>query len=94
MRADATVRSRRRVTRQRWTAIHACRNGKAEIGLTVRRGELPSVGRFVPARAADGLMGLRVQHVLSPCIGAIVLIAWAAALVAIGIVVSARQDIN
>ena len=57
-------------------------------------GLVPSVGRFVPARAADGLMGLRVQHLLSPGIGAIVLIAWAAALVAIGIVLSVRQDIN
>ena len=46
------------------------------------------------ARAADALMGLRVRHLLSPGIGAIVLIAWAAALVAIGIVLSVRQDIN
>jgi len=57
-------------------------------------GLVPSVGRFVPARAADALMGLRVRHLLSPGIGAIVLIAWAAALVAIGIVLSVRQDIN
>jgi ABC-2 type transport system permease protein len=57
-------------------------------------GLVPSVGRFVPARAADALMGLRVHHLLSPGIGAIVLIAWAAALVAIGIALSVRQDIN
>jgi ABC-2 type transport system permease protein len=57
-------------------------------------GLVPSVGRFVPARAADALMGLRVQHLLSPAIGAIVLVAWAAVLVAIGIALSVRQDIN
>ena len=57
-------------------------------------GLVPSVGRFVPTRAADALMGLRVHHLLSPGIGAIVLIAWAAALVAIGIALSVRQDIN
>ena len=57
-------------------------------------GLVPSVGRFVPARAADALMGLKVDHLLSPGIGAIVLIAWAAALVAIGIGLSVRQDIN
>jgi ABC-2 type transport system permease protein len=57
-------------------------------------GLVPSVGRFVPARAADALMGLRVQHLLSPGAGAIVLVAWTAALVAIGIALSVRQDIN
>jgi ABC-2 type transport system permease protein len=57
-------------------------------------GLVPSVGRFVPARAADALMGLKVDHLLSPGIGGIVLIAWAAALVAVGIVLSVRQDIN
>jgi ABC-2 type transport system permease protein len=56
-------------------------------------GLVPSVGRFVPARAADAMMGLRVDHLLSPGIAAIVLIAWAAALVAIGIALSVRQDI-
>jgi ABC-type transport system involved in multi-copper enzyme maturation permease subunit len=55
---------------------------------------VPSVGRFVPTRAADALMGLRVHHLLSPGAGAIVLIAWAAALVAIGVALIARCDIN
>ena len=57
-------------------------------------GLVPSVGRFMPTRAADGLMGLRVHHLLSPGAGAIVLIAWAAALVAIGVALIARRDIN
>jgi ABC-2 type transport system permease protein len=57
-------------------------------------GLVPSVGRFTPTRAADGLMGLRVDHLLSPGAGAIVLIAWAAALAAIGVGLSARRDVN
>jgi ABC-2 type transport system permease protein len=57
-------------------------------------GLAPAVGRFTPTRAADALMGLRVDHLLSPGAGAITLIAWAAALMAAGITLSARQDIN
>ncbi len=57
-------------------------------------GLVPSVGRFTPTRASDALMGLRVDHLLSPGVGAITLIAWAAALGLVGIVLSARQDIN
>ena len=56
-------------------------------------GLAPAVGRFMPDRASDALMGLRVHHLLSPCAGAIVLIAWAGVLV-IGIAISVRQDIN
>ncbi len=57
-------------------------------------GLVPSVGRFTPTRASDALMGLRVHHLLSPGAGAVVLIAWAAALVAIGVALIARRDIN
>lgn len=57
-------------------------------------GLVPSVGRFTPTRASDALMGLRVDHLLSPGAGAITLIAWAGALAAAGIALSARQDIN
>jgi ABC-2 type transport system permease protein len=38
-------------------------------------GLAPSVGRFMPDRASDALMGLRVHHLLSPGAGAITLIA-------------------
>jgi hypothetical protein len=55
---------------------------------------VPSVGRFMPDRASDALTGLRAHHLLSPGAGAIVLIAWAAALGALGIALSVRQDIN
>jgi ABC-2 type transport system permease protein len=57
-------------------------------------GLAPSVGRFTPTRAADALMGLRADHLLSPGAGAIILIAWAGALMVAGITLSARQDIN
>jgi len=57
-------------------------------------GLVPSVGRFTPTRAQDALMGLRVQHLVSPGVGAITLIAWAGALSLIGIALSVPQDIN
>jgi ABC-type transport system involved in multi-copper enzyme maturation permease subunit len=57
-------------------------------------GLVPSVGRFTPTRAQDALMGLRVQHLVSPGVGAITLIAWAGALAVIGVTLSVRQDIN
>jgi hypothetical protein len=57
-------------------------------------GLAPSVGRFSPNRASDALMGLRVDHLVSPGVGAIALIAWAGALAVVGIALSVRQDIN
>jgi len=57
-------------------------------------GLAPSVGRFMPDRASDALMGLRVEHLLSPGAGAITLIAWAGVLGILGIALSVRQDIN
>ena len=57
-------------------------------------GLVPSVGRFMPTRASDALMGLRVDHLVSPGVGAVTLIFWAGALGVLGIVLSVRQDIN
>jgi ABC-2 type transport system permease protein len=57
-------------------------------------GLVPSVGRFMPTRASDALMGLRADHLVSPGTGAITLIAWACLLAVVGIVLSVRQDIN
>ena len=48
----------------------------------------------MPTRAADALMGLQVDHLLSPGAGAVILIAWAAALAVLGIALTARRDIN
>ena len=57
-------------------------------------GLAPSVGRFTPTRASDALMGLRVNHLVSPSAGAILLVGWAAALSAIGIALTTRRDIS
>jgi ABC-2 type transport system permease protein len=57
-------------------------------------GLVPSVGRFMPTRASDAMMGLKTDHLLSPGAGAVILIAWAAALAAVGIALTARRDIN
>jgi hypothetical protein len=57
-------------------------------------GLVPSVGRFMPPRASDALMGLRVHHLVSPGAGAIILLAWAGALAVLGIALSVRQDID
>jgi ABC-2 type transport system permease protein len=57
-------------------------------------GLVPSVGRFMPTRASDALMGLRIHHLVSPGAGAMTLIAWAGALAVVGIARSVRQDIN
>jgi len=57
-------------------------------------GLAPSVGRFMPDRASDALMGLREHHLLAPGAGAIILIAWAGTLAVLGIALSVRQDIN
>ena len=57
-------------------------------------GLAPSVGRFMPDRASDALMGLRTDHLISPGAGAIILIAWAGILAVVGIALSVRQDIN
>jgi hypothetical protein len=56
-------------------------------------GLVPSVGRFTPGRASDALMGMTADHLLSGGAGAAVLVAWAAALAAAGLVLTARRDV-
>jgi ABC-2 type transport system permease protein len=55
---------------------------------------VPSVGRFAPVHAEDGLFGLTTKHLLSPAAGAATLIAWTAALAAAGVVLAARRDVS
>ena len=55
---------------------------------------VPSVGRFAPVHAQNGLFGLTTKHLLSPAAGAATLIAWTAALAAVGIVLAARRDVS
>ncbi len=57
-------------------------------------GLVPSVGRYMPTRAADALTGLNTQHLLSPGVGAIVLIAWSVLLAVVGVGLTARRDVN
>jgi ABC-2 type transport system permease protein len=57
-------------------------------------GLVPSVGRFMPTNAGDALTGLTTDHLLAPAAGAVVLIAWAALLTALGVALTARRDIN
>ena len=54
----------------------------------------PAVGRFMPTHASDAMMGLKGHHLLWPGAGAVILIAWAAAIAAVGIALTARRDIN
>jgi ABC-2 type transport system permease protein len=61
---------------------------------TLLLGLAPSVGRFMPTHASDAMIGLKAHHLLSPGAGAVILIAWATALAAIGIALTARRDIN
>jgi ABC-2 type transport system permease protein len=55
---------------------------------------VPSVGRFAPVHAQNGLFGLTTKHLLSPAAGGATLIAWTAALAAVGVVLAARRDVS
>ena len=57
-------------------------------------GLVPAVGRYTPTRVSDALMGLKTHHLLSPGVGAIMLIAWAIVLALIGIGLTGQRDIN
>ena len=56
-------------------------------------GLVPSVGRFMPTYAGDGLIGLTTHHLLAAAAGGVVLIAWAALLSGIGIALTANRDV-
>jgi ABC-2 type transport system permease protein len=56
-------------------------------------GLVPSVGRFMPSYAQDGLIGLTTRHLLPPVAGGIVLVGWSALLAAVGLAVTARRDV-
>jgi ABC-type transport system involved in multi-copper enzyme maturation permease subunit len=55
---------------------------------------LPSIGRFTPTRAQDALIDMRTAHLLSPGVGALVLLAWIALLATIGLALTAKRDIT
>jgi ABC-type transport system involved in multi-copper enzyme maturation permease subunit len=55
---------------------------------------VPSIGRFAPVHAQNGLFGPTTKHLLSPAAGAATMIAWTAALAAAGVVLAARRDVS
>lgn len=55
---------------------------------------VPSIGRFAPGNAENGLSGLTGKHLLGAAAGAATLIAWTAALAAIGAALAARRDVT
>lgn len=57
-------------------------------------GFVPSVGRFGPAHAGDALSGMTGDHLLPAAAGGGMLVAWAAALGAAGLVLTARRDVT
>ena len=54
---------------------------------------VPSVGRFSPGNASDALVGVTEKNLLAPVTGAIVLMAWLAALVLIALPLINRRDV-
>jgi ABC-2 type transport system permease protein len=54
---------------------------------------VPSVGRFLPGEALNALAGLPDAELLSPALGAVVVLAWTAAFVAAATARTARSDI-
>lgn len=55
---------------------------------------VPSVGRFAPGNAENGLFGLTGKHLLGTAAGAATLIVWTAALAATGATLATRRDVN
>jgi ABC-2 type transport system permease protein len=54
----------------------------------------PSVGRYGPVQAQNGFQGSTSDHLLSPSVGGLVLLAWMVGLVAIGLALTARRDVG
>lgn len=57
-------------------------------------GLVPAVGRFMPTRAQDSLIGSTTTHLLPAAAGGAVLLAWAALLAIAGLMLNARRDVN
>jgi ABC-2 type transport system permease protein len=56
-------------------------------------GLVPSIGRFVPGEAANALTGSTHDHLLSPAVGGLVMLAWLAGLALIGLLWTERRDV-
>jgi hypothetical protein len=55
---------------------------------------VPSVGRLTPGQAGDALSGGTNDNLVPPAAGGALLVAWAAALLAVGIGLTARRDVD
>jgi len=56
-------------------------------------GLAPSVGRFMPTTAADALMGLKTEHLLSPIAGGTILLGWTVLLALASVALTLRRDL-
>jgi ABC-2 type transport system permease protein len=56
-------------------------------------GLVPSVGRWAPVQAQNAFQGSTADHLLSPGLGALVMLAWMAGLVALGFALTSRRDV-
>ena len=54
---------------------------------------LPSVGRYQPSQAGNALAGLPTEELLTPGVGAAVLVAWTLAFIAFAVVRTDRSDV-
>jgi ABC-type transport system involved in multi-copper enzyme maturation permease subunit len=57
-------------------------------------GLAPSVGRWTPDSAQNGMMGMTDAHLLDPGVGAVVLVGWTIAICIAGAVMAARRDVD
>ena len=55
---------------------------------------VPSVGRWTPDQAQNGLMGLTDAHLLDPGVGGATLVFWTIVICAAGAVMAARRDVD
>jgi ABC-2 type transport system permease protein len=61
-------------------------------------GSLPTVGKFAPGASAGAIAGAILQqtsaYLLAPALGALVIVAYAAAATAVGVITTARRDVG
>ncbi len=55
---------------------------------------VPSVGRFGPVHAENGLMGLTGKHDLPAVAGGATLVAWTIAFALVGVALANRRDVT
>jgi len=55
---------------------------------------VPSVGRWTPDQAQNGLMGLTDAHLLDPGVGGATLVFWTVVICIAGGVMAARRDVD